>query len=527
MKRRLFKHSVTLLISCLLSPLAFASPLRIDNTGEPETLDPQMATGLREFRIDRELYETLITYDAKGNLIPGLAKAWEVSPDGLTWTFHLRDAKWSDGQPITAEDAVFAIQRALLPATHAQNAYLYYPIINARDVNTGKKAPDSLGVRAIDTHTLEIKLAAPLSYMTSVMTDIALAPLPRHAIKQLDNTHWVRQQPLVVSGAYQLDHWTPQIEVVIKKNPAYYDANKVHIDEAVFYPIENTSTALTRYRSGTLDISYSQIPSSQYNWAKEHLTDALQTYPVLVHYVYLPNLRPGQPLADRRVREAMNLTVQRDLLTEKVIQSGQHPSYAAVLNVITQPHDAPHFEFKDWPYAQRLARAKALMAEAGYSPEHPLDVELSLNSVDDHRRIAVALAAMWKPIGIAPHFIIRDSSAHYSAIHHAQFQLARYGFLGSMMTPAEELGMYVSDASNNYAGYQNPLYDEKVAEGVHALSPEAAQPAFDAAQQMLLNDMAMIPLFDQTQSLLVSPKVKGWQPNAVDVHPLRYISVAP
>lgn len=527
MKRLLKKRTATLLLSCLLSPLAFATPLRIDNTGEPETLDPQMATGLREFRIDRELYEPLVTYDAEGHLVPGLAQSWQTSEDGLTWTFHLREAQWSDGQPITADDAVFAFQRALLPATHAQNAYLYYSIVNARDVNTGKKAPEALGVRALDAHTVEITLDAPLSYMTYVVADIALAPLPRHALKTLDNTHWVRQQPLVVSGPYQLDHWTPQVEVVVKKNPAYYAADSVRIDSAAFYPIENTATALTRYRSGALDISYSQIPSSQYRWVQEHLADALKTYPVLVHYVYLPNLRAGQPLADHRVREAMNLAVQRELITDKVIQSGQRASYSAVPDVITQPHAAPHFSFKDTPYEQRLERAKALMKEAGYSPEHPLDVELALNSVDDHRRIAVALAAMWKPIGITPHFTIRDSSAHYSAVHHSQFQLARYGFLGAMMTPAEELGMYVSDASNNYAGYQNPRYDAKVAEGVHALTSETAQRAFDTAQQMLLDDMAIIPIMDQTQSLLVAAKVQGWQPNAVDVHPLRYLSIAP
>lgn len=527
MNKTLPHFTVTLLLSCLLSPLAIAAPLRIDNTGEPETLDPQMATGLREFRIDRELYEPLITFDAEGRLIPGLATSWQTSEDGLTWTFHLRDAKWSDGQPITADDAVFAIQRALLPATHAQNAYLYYSIVNARDVNTGKKPPERLGVRARDAHTVEITLDAPLSYMTAVMADIALAPLPKHAIKRLDNAHWVRQQPLVVSGPYQLDHWTPMVEVVVKKNPAYYAADTVKIEKAAFYPIENTATALTRYRSGALDISYSQIPSAQYNWVREHLNDALKTYPVLVHYVYLPNLRPGQPLADRRVREAMNLAIRRELITDKVIQSGQRPSYAAVPDVITQPNKAPHFAFEHMPYEKRLARAKALMNEAGYSPEHPLDVELAINSVDDHRRIAVALAAMWKPIGVTPHFVTRDSSAHYSAIHHAQFQLARYGFLGAMMTPAEELGMYVSDASNNYAGYQNSHYDQKVAEGVHALTPEAARQAFDAAQQMLLDDMVMIPILDQTQSLLVSARVKGWQPNAVDVHPLRYVSVEP
>lgn len=506
--------------------LANAATLRIDNTGEPETLDPQMATGLREFRIDREMYEPLITYDAAGHLVPGLATSWETSADGRTWTFHLRQAIWSDGTPITADDAVFAFQRALAPSTHSQNAYLFYPIVNAREVNTGRKPANTLGVKALDARTVQVSLEAPLSYMTSVIADIALAPLPRRVIGSIDNTHWIRQQPLVVSGAYQLDHWTPRVEIVLKKNSAYYAAHQVDIDRVMFYPIENAITALNRYRSGMLDIAYSQIPSSSYNWAREHLADALKTYPVLVHYVYLPNMRTGQPLADRRVREAMNLAIQRELITDKVIQSNQRPSYAALPVAITQSDPAPRFDFTNWPMGKRLERAHTLMQEAGYSSNHPLDVDVSINAVDDHRRIAVALAAMWKPIGIAPHFVTRDSSAHYGSIHHGDFQLARYGFLGTMMTPADELGMYVSDAGNNYTGYRNPQYDAKVAEGIHALNATDARNAFDAAQQMLLDDNALLPIMDQMQSLLVSSKVKGWEPNAIDIHPIRYMSLS-
>ena len=504
-----------------------ATTLRIDNTGEPETLDPQRATGMREFRIVRELYEPLITYDAAGKLVPGLAASWETSADGRVWTFHLRRATWSDGTAITADDAVFAFRRALAPATHAQNAYQFYPIVNARDVNTGKKPPEALGVSAIDPLTVQVSLESPLSYMTTVIADVALAPLPHRVIGSLDNTRWVRQRPLVVSGAYQLAQWTPQVDIVLIKNPAYYDAHSVRIERVIFYPIENAATALNRYRSGTLDIMYSQLPSSSYRWAKDHLATALKRYPVLVHYVYLPNMRAGQPLADKRIREAMNLAVERELITGKIIQNDQRPSYAALPAAITQPDPAPQFAFKEWPRSKRLARAIALMKEAGYSPQRPLDITLSLSSGDDHRRIAVALAAMWQPIGIAPHVIIRDSSAHYGAIHCAQFQLARYGFLGTMVTPADELGMYVSTASNNYTGYHNPQYDLKVAEGIHARTPAQARASFDDAQRMLLDDSALVPILDQWQTLLISPKVQGWEPNVMDIHPIRYMTLAP
>lgn len=512
------------LCTCLVSTTTLAATLRIDNGAEPRSLDPQKITGLHEMRIDRELFEPLVSLDAQGKPIPGLAYEWEISPDGTTWTFHLRDAQWSDGTPITAEDAVFAFQRALLPATHSPNANLFYPIVNAQAVNTGHQPPSALGVRALDEKTFEVKLTAPVSYMLDVFTDTALAPLPRHALKALDNAQWIAQQPLVVSGPYRLAHWVPQVEVGLEKNTQYYQANEVQLDNAVFYPIDNGTSALNRYRSGDLDISYSQVPSARYEWVKQHLADDLKTYPVYVHYGYLPNMRSGQPLADKRIREAMNLTLDRTVITDKIIRSGQIPSWSSVPSIVVQGQPPIEFAFKSWPAEQRLARAKTLMHEAGYGLDHPLELEMSLNSVDEHRRIAVALSAMWKPLGINTHFTVREGVAHYGSIHQGQFQLGRYAFAGVVNTPADELSMYVSNAANNYTGYHNPEFDRYVAQGIHARSQKEADEAFAAAQRLLIDDMAVIPIFAQTQSSLVSTRLKGWAPNPLDMHPLRYLS---
>lgn len=514
---------VLALCTCFANHTALAATLRIDNGAEPRTLDPQRVTGLHEMRIDRELFEPLISLNPQGKPIPGLARTWDISADGKTWTFHLRDAHWSDGTPITADDAVFAFQRALLPGTHSPNANLFYPIVNAQAVNTGHQPPSALGVRAIDSQTFEVKLDAPVSYMLDVFTDTALAPLPRHTLKTLDNTQWISQQPLVVSGPYQLTHWIPQVEVALEKNAQYYQANEVMLDNAVFYPIDNGTSALNRYRSGDLDISYSQVPAARYEWVKQNLSDALKTYPVYVHYGYLPNMRSGEPLADKRIREALNLAINRDIITDKIMRSGQTPSWSSVPSIVVQGHSPVEFAFKTWPMEQRLARAKALMHDAGYSPEHPLTLDMSLNSVDEHRRIAVALSAMWKPLGINTHFTVREGAAHYGSIHQHQFQLGRYAFAGVINTPADELSMYVTDAPNNYTGYHNPAFDRLVTQGIHARSAKDADDAFTAAQQLLIDDMAVIPILEQTQSSLVSPHVKGWSPNALDIHPLRYL----
>lgn len=506
---------------------AFADTLRIDNGAEPRTLDPQRVTGLHEMRIDHELYETLVTFDPQGKIVPGLAERWDVSDDGRRWTFHLREASWSDGTPITADDAVFAFQRALLPGTQSQNASLFYPILNAREINTGTRTPDQLSVRALDPHTFEVTLSSPVSYMLQVFADNALAPLPKHVIQRWDNTQWITQRPLVVSGPYLLDQWMPQVEVRLKKNPRYYQAQDVALDEAVFYPINNGSAALNRYRSGALDISYTQVPSGRFEWVQHNLPQDLRTYPVYVHYLYLPNLREGQPLADKRVREALNLAVDRDTITQKIIRSGQIPSWSSVPSAVTGDVFPEVLYFKDWSTEQRLAKARTLLREAGYGPDHPLDIDMSLNSVDEHRRIAVALSAMWKPLGINPRFDIKAGSAHYASIHQHQFQLGRYAFAGVLNSPADELSMFVSEAPNNYAGYRNPEFDQRVSEGIHATSPAAAHAAFTAAQRILLDDQVIIPILEQAQSSLVSPRVKGWAPNLLDMHPLRYMSLAP
>lgn len=506
------------------SPLAVASTLRIDNAGEPGTLDPQQAQGLWENHILIEMYEPLLTFDAKGNLIPGLATSWETSADGLRITFHLRDAKWSDGQPITAEDAVFGLQRALLPSTTNPNAYYYYPILHAEEINQGKLPASALGVKALDAHTLEVTLVQPTSYILAEFSVPTSAPLPKHSIKDLSNHSWSSRQP-VVSGPYQLDHWSSHVEVVLKKNPAFYNADKVSIDNIVFYPIEDPVSALNRYRAHTLDISYNPIPSSRLADLRQTLPNDVRVFSTLSHYYYLPNMKPGQPLADKRIRQAMNMTVQRDIITDKILKNGYVPTTSILPRSMDNGIYATDADFVAWPMEKRLERARALMKEAGFDQSHPLNIEMSFNSLDDHRRVAVAMAAMWKPIGVNVTFQTRDVANHYNSVKQGQFQLARYGSLPSIDNPIEQLEVFVSDSPDNRSGYANPEFDQHVHNAIAALTPTDAQREWKAAQQIAMEDVAEIPVLDMAKSYLVSPSLKGWYPNALDIHPLRYTSL--
>lgn len=506
------------------SPLALGSTLRIDNAGEPSTLDPHQALGLWENHILVEMYEPLLTFDAKGNIIPGLATSWEISADGRKITFHLRDAKWSDGHPITADDAVFGLQRTLVPSTANPNAYFYYPILHAEEVNQGKLPASALGVKALDAHTLEVTLTQPTSYILDEFAAQPSVPLPQHSLKTLDNRNWSTRQP-VVSGPYQLDHWRSHVEVVLKKNPAFYNADNVSIDDIVYYPIEDALSALNRYRTHALDISYNQIPSSRLADVRQTMPHDVHVFPSLSHYYYLPNIKPGQPLADKRVREAMNMTVPRDIITDKILKNGYVPTTAVLPREMNNGAYATDAYFSAWPMDKRIERARELMKEAGYDESHPLNVEMSFNTLDDHRRIAVAMVAMWKKIGVNVTLQTRDVANHYNSIRQGQFQLARYGMIPAIDNPIEMLGIFVSDSPDNHSGYANPEFDQHVHNAISALTPEDTQREWKTAQQIAMDDVAQIPILDMSMAYLVSPSLKGWYPNALDVHLLRYVSL--
>ena len=512
------------LMLALGSPFAQASLLRIDNAGEPGTLDPQQAQGLWENRILTEMYEPLLTFDPEGNIIPGLASSWKTSADGRTLTFHLRDAKWSDGQPITADDAVFGLQRSLYPDTANPNAYYFYPILNARQVNKGKLPASALGVKALDAHTFQVTLEQPTSYILSEFATQPSVPLPQHSIKTLSNRGWSARSP-VVSGPYQLDRWTPHVEVVVKKNPAFYNASSVSVDTIAFYPIEDPLSAINRYRTHTLDISYNQIPSSRLADLRQTMPNDVHVFPTLSHYFYQPNMKPGQPLADKRIRDAMNMTVQRDIITDKVLKNGYKPSTSLVPSAMNGGAYVTKAYFADWPASTRIARARELMKAAGYDQDHPLHIEMSFNALDDHRRIAVAMASMWKQIGINVTLHTRDVANHYSSIRQGQYQLARFGIQPAIDNPIEILSMFASNSPDNSSGYANPEFDRHVQNAIAALTPSDAQREWKAAQQIAIDDVAEIPLLDMSEAYLVSPLLKGWHPNPLDIHLLRYVSV--
>ncbi|WP_456268209.1 peptide ABC transporter substrate-binding protein [Kushneria sp. AK178] len=515
------------LTACLLAiaPLGMASTLRIDNSAEPGTLDPQKTSGVWETRIVRELFETLVSQNAAGDLVPGLASRWNLSDDGLIWTLELRDdAQWSDGRPITAGDAVFSLRRLLRPETAAHNANLYYPIENARAVNAGDADPETLGVRALDDRHLEIRLHRPTAWFLQAIAMPEAAPLPEHVLTG-DSERWVVPGETVVSGPFTLSEWSPQDHITLDKNEHYYDASDVALDKAIFYPLEEATAALNRFRTGALDISYTSVPGGRFERLRQELGDALRVSPLVGEYFYMFNLKPDSPLSDIRVREALNLATRREVITDQLLGMGQTPSYWLVPRV-TDGGAKGELPLASMPMDERMARARELMQAAGHGPDNPLTLTLRYNTLEDHKKIAVALAAMWKPLGVNVTLINAEAASHYAAVREGDFQLARYGMVATINDPYDFLGSYTTGGPSALSsGYHNAEYDRLVEQSSETIDPTARAELLTRAQQHLLDNYALLPLYDYVNTALVSERVRGWESSPMNVHPLRYISL--
>ncbi|SPJ34123.1 peptide ABC transporter substrate-binding protein [Kushneria phyllosphaerae] len=522
--RPFFKRAA--LTACLLAiaPLGMAATLRIDNSAEPGTLDPQKTSGTWETRIVRELFETLVSQDAKGDLVPGLASHWQLSDDGLTWTLELRDdAQWSDGQPLTAGDAVFSLRRLLKPELAAHNANLYYPIKNARAINAGEAAPETLGVHALDDHHLEIRLERPTAWFLQAIAMPEAAPLPEHVLKESER--WIVPGNTVVSGPFKLSEWSPQDHITLDKNERYYDADKVSLDEVILYPLEEATAALNRFRTGALDISYTSVPGGRFQQLRQELGDALRVSPLVGEYFYMFNLKPDSPLGDIRVREALNLATRREVITDQLLGMGQTPSYWLVPRV-TEGGTKGEMPMAQLSMDKRMARAHELMKAAGFGPNNPVKLTLRYNTLEDHKKIAVALAAMWKPLGVEVSLVNAEAASHYAAIREGDFQLARYGMVATINDPYDFLGSYTTGGSAaRSSGYHDETYDQLVEQSSETIDTGERAELLTRAQQRLLDDYALLPLYDYITTALVSERVHGWEPSPMDVHPLRYISI--
>lgn len=523
-----FKHlsiiTLTLLaVACGGGTTSDEKVLRVANYGEPESMDPHMVTGTWTHRILGEMFMGLTTEAADGSTVAGAAESWEISDDGTVYTFTIRDHTWSDGTPVTADDFVFSLRRILLPETAAEYASLLYPIKNAEAANNGSASIETIGVRAVDASTFEVTLNAPTPYFLTQLTHYTAWPVPKHIVEKHGNA-WSKQDNIVVNGSYLLDDWAPSTHVKLVKNPKFYDADSLNIDRIVFYPGEDRVAGQKRFRAGEVDLA-TDFSSDQIDWLKENLADETRISPYLGVYYYPINTSKA-PFTDPRIRQALSMSIDRDAIAYQVLKSGEIPAYSFVPPGTPNYGEPAYVSWKDQPYAARVEEAKQLLSAAGYSAENPLTFTLSYNTSENHKRIAVAVASMWKEIGVKAELFNSEVKVHYDSLKTASFDVARAGWIADYPDPQNFLFLLeTKSGSLNYGQYSNANFDTLMEKAAVTSDLSArASLLFDAEAQAMA-DQPVIPIYYYVSKNLVSQKVKGWVANTRDVHHARYMDL--
>jgi oligopeptide transport system substrate-binding protein len=506
----------------LTAGAAMAQTLNRGNGAEPDSLDPQLAGGTAEENILNDLMVGLTTLDAAGRPIPGIAQSWTVSPDGKTWTFHLRKALWSDGKQVTAGDFVFAWRRLLDPKTASRYAYNLWSVKNSRAVNGGKLPVTALGVDAPAPDMLAVRLEHPAPYLPELLTHPSAMPLPRAAV-EAKGAAWARPGNYVSDGPYLLQQWVPNDHITLAKNPRFYDAAKVAIQTVRYLPTSDADAALRRFRAGELDMQ-TPAPMSQAAWLRANLPGVLHVTPSLgLDYIAINLADPV--LKDVNVRRAINLAYDREAITEKVLKKGEPPAYNYVPPGTANYPGGVGMDFRGLPLPARMAQAQKLMRDAGYGPFQRLHLNYETTINSDNRRLAAIFQAIMKPIYIDITIESVEFQVHLRNLRLRQFQLASANWFADFNDASNFLDLLRSDSGNNYAGYRNPRFDAAMAAADN--EPDAARRgrALTGAEAMALKDYPWVPLRFAAQSDLVSPKVRGWTANARDFQPSRWLRV--
>ncbi|EDZ3827205.1 oligopeptide ABC transporter substrate-binding protein OppA [Salmonella enterica] len=490
--------------------LADKQTLVRNNGSEVQSLDPHKIEGVPESNVNRDLFEGLLISDVEGHPSPGVAEKWE-NKDFKVWTFHLRkNAKWSDGTPVTAHDFVYSWQRLADPNTASPYAsYLQYGhIANIDDIIAGKKPATDLGVKALDDHTFEVTLSEPVPYFYKLLVHPSVSPVPKSAVEKFGDK-WTQPANIVTNGAYKLKNWVVNERIVLERNPQYWDNDKTVINQVIYLPISSEVTDVNRYRSGEIDMTYNNMPIELFQKLKKEIPNEVRVDPYLCTYYYEINNQKA-PFNDVRVRTALKLALDRDIIVNKVKNQGDLPAYS-----YTPPYtDGAKLvepEWFKWSQEKRNEEAKKLLAEAGFTADKPLTFDLLYNTSDLHKKLAIAVASIWKKnLGANVKLENQEWKTFLDTRHQGTFDVARAGWCADYNEPTSFLNTMLSDSSNNTAHYKSPAFDKLIADTLKVTDDAQRSELYAKAEQQLDKDSAIVPVYYYVNARLVKPWVGGY-----------------
>ena len=498
------KKSLFLLFALLIwIPMqVHAETLHRGNGAEVDSLNIHQAQGLNSHNVIRDMYEGLMTLDIKGEPVLGVAESYKN--DGLVWTFKLKkEAKWSDGNPVRAEDFIRAWHQALKPEEAAPYSFLFSTIKNGQKIIDGIESVESLSVRALDERSLQIELEKQDIDFLEKLTSPIFYPLPNE--KSLDYK--------VSNGVYQLEKRVLQEKLILKKNPYHYDQANAFYDEVVYWVTENQASELKRFRAKELDITES-IPDNQITWLKQNHPDELRIFPYLGSFFLGLNLN-DKYLKNLDLRKALYYAIDRDILVSKVLKSGQKPAYSIVPNELLTTKDDVFSRKK------QIELAKKHFNKAGINPK-TLKLQILYNSSQNQKKVALAVAAMWRQtLGIKSELRNQEWKVFTQTRKSNNKQIFRSGWIADYSSPFSFLELFESSSRFNFYAYENNKYDKLIFEAKN--NQQNYQELLSRAQSLLINDLPVIPLYYYVSRHMVSKTLKGFEDNVSDRHLSRYI----
>jgi oligopeptide transport system substrate-binding protein len=498
--------------------------LHISVGAEPEELDPHIVTSVAASDVLRALLEGLVSEDPRDlTPVPGVAERWEISEDGLEYTFHLRpDARWSNGDPVTAADFAFSYQRILSPALGAQYAEMLYIIDGARAFHEGASADfATVGVEARDERTLVIRLAHPTPYFLSLLNHFSWWPvhpptITRHGRMDQRATGWTRAGNFVGNGPFQLTEWRSGRAIGATRNPHYWDADSVRLNEIRFHGIESPDTEERAFRSGQIHATKNIPPGRIDNYLKNQ-PEVIRSEPYLGVYYFRLNVQQDA-FRDARVRQALSLAIDREALIRTVMHGHVDPAF-----FFTPPDTAGYTS--ETRVAFDPERARTLLAEAGFPNGQGLPpLDLLFNTQEVHRRIAEAVQQMWRShLNVHVTLYNQEWQVYLSSVRAMNYQIARAAWIADYVDPSTFLDMWVTGGGNNNTGWSNAEYDDLIRQAAETQDPSQRLQHFQAAEAILLEEMPIIPIYHYRANYLLHPAVRGWHGNILNRHPFQHI----
>ena len=476
---------------------------------EIPTLDPQLNEDSEGFDVLRDLFEGLFNQDSRGNLEPGVAKQFRASDSNQTFVFELReDARWSNGDPVTAHDFVYSWRRAVNPAT--ASPYAWYvelaTVENAAAIIAGDEMPEKLGVRALDDFTLEVRLEQPLPYFPEMTTYATFFPVHRATV-ETHGIQWTKPENMVSNGAYVLTEHAPNEFHSRERNPLYWNNKATIIEKVIGRVVNDENQALTRYFADELD--YTGIPTGQYPNLKEEYPDEATSVPVLCTYYYAINhTDSGNPaLKDVRIRKALSYALDRDLIVNQVLKGGQYPAYNFTHRA-TAGFETPEIDYAKMQQSELDSEAKKLMEAAGYGPGNALRLKLIYNTSESHKQIATVVSQLWKQkLGVEIELENFEWKTYLDIRRTQQFDVARSGWCGDYNEASTFLDLMTSASTSNSGRFSNAEVDRLMKESKTLSDP---QENYTKVELILADEMALIPIYHYTSVFMLKPQVKGW-----------------